>query len=106
MVTKIKGSDVNRLGRITGRRLSGAKGRAGSRISGSVNANRRDDVVVSPLSRTINLADEVAHAAPGIREAIVAPIREAIANGEYKVDSVAVADKILRQVLMDRKKVM
>ncbi|MBF0109829.1 MAG: flagellar biosynthesis anti-sigma factor FlgM [Magnetococcales bacterium] len=103
MVTKIKSSDGNRLNRITGRRISGARGKGAARTTAS---NRQDDVAVSRISRTINMADEVAHTAPNIRAAVVAPIREAIANGQYQVDSVAVADKILRHVLQERRKVM
>ncbi|HIJ83496.1 MAG: anti-sigma-28 factor, FlgM [Magnetococcales bacterium] len=104
MVTKIKSSDGNRLNRITGRRVSGSRGGTTAKTASS--SNRRDDVAVSRISRTINMADEVAHAAPDVRQSIVAPIREAIANGEYQVDSLAVADKILRHVLLERRKVM
>ncbi|MBF0141374.1 MAG: flagellar biosynthesis anti-sigma factor FlgM [Magnetococcales bacterium] len=103
MVTKIKSTDVSRLGRITGRKVSGTQGRTGTIISAAP-PKRRDDIAVSPIARAINMADEVAHAAPDVRAARVAPIREAIANGEYKVDSVSVADKILRQVIMERRK--
>lgn len=104
MVTKIKSTDSNRLNRITGRRASGTTGgKTAARLS---SPTRRDDVSVSNISRTINMADEVAHASPDIRTAKVAPIREAIANGNYQVDSVAVADKILRHVLMERRKVI
>lgn len=104
MVTKIKSTDSNRLTRITGRRVSGSTGAKPTARSGS--PTRRDDVSVSNISRTINLADEIAHASPDVRTAKVAPIREAIANGNYQVDSVAVADKILRHVLMERRKVI
>lgn len=103
MVTKIKSTDVSRLGRITGRKVSGSKGKTGTILTAGT-PKRRDDVVVSPIARAINMADDVAHAAPDVRAARVAPIREAIANGDYKVDSVAVADRILRQVIMDQRK--
>lgn len=104
MVTKIKSSDSSRLTRITGRRVTSSRGRTAARTTAA--SSRRDDVIVSKASRTINMADEVAHSAPEVRMALVAPIREAIANGKYQVDSVAVADKILRHVIMERRKVM
>ncbi|MBF0454212.1 MAG: flagellar biosynthesis anti-sigma factor FlgM [Magnetococcales bacterium] len=102
MVTRIKNVDVGRLNRISGSRVSKAKGGAVSRPTAK--AGRKDDVDVSSLSRTIGLAGEAAQSAPDVRSELVAPIREALANGKYEVSSLDIADKILRQVLMERKR--
>lgn len=104
MVTRIKNIDVNRLNRIAGSRVSKAKGKAASSSSASNKASRQDDVDVSSLSRTIGMAGEAAQSAPDVRSELIAPIREALANGKYEISSLDVADKILRQVLMERKK--
>lgn len=100
MVTRIKSVNVGKLGRVSGRRPSKAKGSTTANISSS----RNDDVAFSSDGRIIGKADEVIHNAPGIRMELVGPIREALAGGRYHVSSLDVADKILRQVLMERKK--
>jgi negative regulator of flagellin synthesis FlgM len=102
MVTRIKNVDVGRLSRISGARMSKAKGAGPSKSAPK--SGRQDDVNVSPLSRTIGLAGDAAQAAPDVRSELIAPIREALANGKYEVSSLDIADKILRQVLMERKK--
>jgi negative regulator of flagellin synthesis FlgM len=102
MVTRIKNRDVGRLNRISGSRVSQAKG---SNTSNAASKNsRQDDVSVSSLSRSIGMAGEAVNSAPDIRSELIAPIREALANGNYEVSNLDVADKILRQVLMERKK--
>ncbi len=99
MVTRIKSRNVGQLGRIPGK---GKPARSRARSTGS--STRSDDVKFSSDARTIGRADEVINAAPEVRMELVEPIREALAGGRYNVSSIDVADKILRQVLMERKK--
>ncbi|MEO5362174.1 MAG: flagellar biosynthesis anti-sigma factor FlgM [Magnetococcus sp. DMHC-8] len=102
MVTRIKSVTVGKLGRIAGQRTT-PKSDAGSAATVS-SASRGDDVVFSSDARLIGRADEVVGQAPDIRMELVGPIREAVMAGRYNVSSLDVADKILRQVLLDRKK--
>ncbi|MBF0179679.1 MAG: flagellar biosynthesis anti-sigma factor FlgM [Magnetococcales bacterium] len=100
MVTRIKSVNVGQLGRISRKRVGGKAGGT----SGGGAASRADDAVFSPGARTLGLADEAINGAPEIRMELVEPIREALAGGRYQVSSLDVADKILRQVLMERKR--
>jgi negative regulator of flagellin synthesis FlgM len=102
MVTRIKNRDVGRLSRISGSRISKAPG--GTASSQASKASRNDDVSVSALSRNIGLAGESLQSAPDVRSELIDPIREALANGNYEISNLDIADKILRQVLMERKK--
>lgn len=101
MVTRIKSVTVGKLGRISRQRAPKADSDTGTPAS---SAARSDDVVFSSDARVIAKADEAAAQAPDIRMDLVGPIREAVMAGRYRVSSLDVADKILRQVLMDRKK--
>lgn len=104
MVTRIKNVDVDRLNRISGTKVSKPKQNGEGVARPRSQAKRQDDVEVSSLSRTIGLAGEAARSATNVRAELIGPIREALANGKYEVSSLDVADKILRQVLMERKK--
>ncbi|WP_130472141.1 flagellar biosynthesis anti-sigma factor FlgM [Candidatus Magnetaquicoccus inordinatus] len=101
MVTRIKSVAVGKLGRIGRQRAT----RAGSGSDAAVSAaGRSDDVAFSSDARLIGKADEAVNQAPEIRMELVGPIREALMAGRYHVSSLDVADKILRQVLLERKK--
>ncbi|MBF0446700.1 MAG: flagellar biosynthesis anti-sigma factor FlgM [Magnetococcales bacterium] len=102
MVTRIKNVDAGRLNRISGTRVSKAKEQSTSGRSSK--SSRQDDVNVSSLSRSIGLAGEAVRTAPDVRSELIGPIREALANGKYEVSNLDIADRILRQVLMERKK--
>jgi flagellar biosynthesis anti-sigma factor FlgM len=102
MVTRIKNRDVGRLNRISGTRVS--KGQCQGGAGKTAKSQRQDDVNVSSLSRSIGIAGEAAQAAPDIRSELISPIQEALANGNYEVSNLDIADKILRQVLMERQK--
>ncbi len=101
MVTRIKSVNVGQLGRISRKRTGGGKS---SSASSGASSSRADDASFSPGGRTLALAGEAISTAPDVRMDLVEPIREALAGGRYKVSSLDVADKILRQVLMERKK--
>lgn len=101
MVTRIKSVTVGKLGRIAGQRTTKREADGSGTVS---SATRSDDVVFSSDARVIAKVDETVGQAPDIRMELVGPIREALMAGRYHVSSLDVADKILRQVLMDRKK--
>lgn len=101
MVTRVKSVTVGKLSRVSGNRASRGKNGASAGVS---SAARGDDVIFSSDARTVGKADEVIGQAPNVRLELVDPIREAMADGRYSVNSLDVADKILRQVLMDRKR--
>ncbi len=101
MVTRIKSVTVGKLSRVSGQRAS--KARSGS-SAGVSSVTRSDDVNFSSDARSIGRADEVVSQTPDVRMEVITPIREALADGRYHVASLDVADKILRQVLLDRKR--
>lgn len=101
MVTRVKGVTVGKLNRVSGQR--GSRAKSGS-VGAAATAKRSDDVIFSSDALTIGKADEVIGQTPEVRMDVVEPIREAMNAGRYHVSSLDVADKILRQVLMDRKK--
>ena len=101
MVTRVKSVAVGKLSRVSRQRASKAKS-AGTSSNLSPVA-RSDGVMFSSDARTIGRADEAISRAPEVRVELLEPIREAVASGRYHVSSLDVADKILRQVLMDRK---
>ena len=101
MVTRVKSVTVGKLGRVSGQRTSRAKGGNSTKVSSTA---RSDDVVFSSDALAIGRADEAVSQAPEVRMELVKPIRDAMAAGRYHVPSLDVADKILRQVLMDRKR--
>ncbi|MBF0428436.1 MAG: flagellar biosynthesis anti-sigma factor FlgM [Magnetococcales bacterium] len=100
MVTRIKSVNVGQLGRISRKRTGGKT----SGSTSSTSSARADDASFSPGARTMGMANDAINDAPDIRADLVEPIREAVANGRYQVSSLDVADKILRQIIMERKK--
>lgn len=98
---KVKGINVGKLERITaGRVTTGRSGGPGA----SASAAPKDDVEVSAGGRLFGMAGEAAQSAPDIRQERIQPIRDSLANGHYDVDSLKIADKLLRQVLLERKR--
>ncbi|MBF0152651.1 MAG: flagellar biosynthesis anti-sigma factor FlgM [Magnetococcales bacterium] len=98
---KIKGLGTAKLERISGSRVAKGKGRGRSSAAGGA---RQDGVEFSEEARLSGLANEVINQAPEIRTELVEPIKEALDAGDYSVSSLDVADRILRQVLKERKR--
>ncbi len=104
---KIKGATLGKLNRLAGgSRLAKAKGErsSGAGKSAKSSASPQEDVKLSPGARILGSANEAIQDAPDIRMERVTPIREALAAGRYSVANLDVADKILRQVLMEGKR--
>nr|CRH04267.1 Anti-sigma-28 factor, FlgM [Candidatus Magnetococcus massalia] len=104
---RIKGINTGKLGRISGNNVSGPGASASTdsvrQGGGASRRTPKDDVALSDGARVLRQAGEAAHEAPEIRMEMVQPIKEALAAGKYSVSSLDVADKMLRQVLMERK---
>lgn len=98
---KVKSIGTGKLERIAGSSVSRARGGASSARTASP---RKDDVALSSEARIFGSANESAQNAPDVREERIQPIREALQAGRYDVTSLKVADRILRQLLMERKR--
>ncbi|MEG3638551.1 flagellar biosynthesis anti-sigma factor FlgM [Magnetococcus sp. PR-3] len=101
---RIKGLGSGKLERITGNNRVGAESSVGKGRSSKAGSSRgRDDVALSEGARIAGQAGEAVQSSPELRMELVQPIKEALASGTYNVSSLDVADKMLRQVLMERK---
>lgn len=58
--------------------------------------SRKDGLVISNIGKEIQAAKQAVAAAPDIRTDITEPIRAAMNDGTYKVNSEKFADKLLR----------
>lgn len=58
-----------------------------------------EKVEISPRGKEAIKAKAAAHAAPDVREERIKKLKEAIQNGSYKVDTDAVAEKMLAEHL-------
>jgi flagellar biosynthesis anti-sigma factor FlgM len=102
---KVKGAEPGKLGSIMRKRAVGAQGVGGMARGARASApgsSGSDDVQLSSDARLFGVANEALHAAPEIRTELVESIREALTAGRYSVSSLDVADKMLRQVLIER----
>lgn len=98
---KLKSVGSGKLERITGGSVTRGRGSAASARPSSAG---KDDVALSSEARVYGMANESAQNAPEVREERIQPIREALEAGRYDVASLKVADRILRQLLMERKR--
>ncbi len=67
----------------------------------SASGGSSEQIALSSKAKDIQKAHEVIRSTPDIRTDKVNAIKQQIADGSYKVDSQAVADKILKQVVND-----
>lgn len=107
---KVKGASDRKLERVVGSsRVLGPGGAGGAKppAAPAGNAGPRvpnDDVALSPTGRLVGAAGEAVNAAADVRPERVQPLRASIAAGDYDVNSIQVADRILRMVLTERRR--
>jgi len=63
--------------------------------------NRCDRVTLSPRARELCDAQKVLASIPDVREDRVEEIKTLIANGSYRIDSGAIATKMIRETFSD-----
>lgn len=78
----------------TGRKVAGETGPADARGTGPAGAS--DTVEVTSSGRLLESLEKSLKDLPAIDEARVAEVRTAIENGNYEIDSEALADAIIR----------
>lgn len=63
----------------------------------TVKAKAKDVVQLSDFGKDLQVAKQAVAETPDVREAKMAPIRKAVADGTYEVNAESFADKILAQ---------
>lgn len=104
---KLKGVGDRKLDRVAGQgRVVGAAAAPQAAAAGPAKAARQptDDVALSSTGRLVGAAGEVVANTSDVRADRVQPLRDSIAAGHYDVASLKVADRILRQVLQERRR--
>ncbi|MBF0158851.1 MAG: flagellar biosynthesis anti-sigma factor FlgM [Magnetococcales bacterium] len=110
---KVKGLETAKLNRMaqggraratTATSTAGGSSAAAHASSNQATAAHEDDVALSAGGRIMASAGEVVQQTPEIRVELVESIREALAAGRYTISSLDIADRILRQVLLERKR--
>jgi negative regulator of flagellin synthesis FlgM len=62
---------------------------------------KADTVVLSDMAKTVQEAQTQLESIPDVREEKVAALKEQIENGTYEIDADKIADKMLRDSLLD-----
>ena len=84
-----------------GKKTIGLKSRVEGGIKSKLKESRQDIVRISPKAYDIHKIKDLVHTAPDIRKEKVALLKKKIASGEYKVDARKVADKMIREFLLE-----
>ncbi|MGD8883878.1 MAG: flagellar biosynthesis anti-sigma factor FlgM [Desulfobacterales bacterium] len=62
---------------------------------------KADTVVLSDMAKTVQEAQTQLESIPDVREEKVAELREQVENGTYEIDAEKIADKMLRDSLLN-----
>jgi negative regulator of flagellin synthesis FlgM len=62
---------------------------------------KNDNVILSPKAKELNEAEKILSTCPDINEEKVAQIKKQIEEGTYQIDSKKIAEKILKDTLLD-----
>ena len=100
---KIQGSDprIIRDNRVKEAKEEASSSRKRSTTSGSEGAGGSEKVLLSDEAKDIHKAREVIASDPEIRMDKVAEIKAKIESGDYHVDSKEIADKMLKDILIE-----
>ena len=68
-----------------------------AKLQGKAHVSATDRIQISSIGKDIQIAKNAVAAAPDIREDVVAPIRAAVANGNYQVSAESFAEKLMQK---------
>ncbi len=94
---RIKNKTVQDRVDVAGKKAANQKPEASSADS----ASGGEQIALSPKAKGIQKALETVQASPDIRSEKVAEIKSQIASNTYQIDSDALAEKILREIITE-----
>jgi len=97
-ITDIKGLGVEELAAQQTEKVKTSQGRASPAKSGG----GMDVIQLSPQSRMMQKASEVAYQTPEVRPEKVAAVQDAVQQGTYEVDTKKVANKVIASAILEK----
>jgi negative regulator of flagellin synthesis FlgM len=97
-ITDIKGLEVEQVATKQAEKVSGVQGQSSPQKTGG-----EDDIIhLSPQSRLMQKASEVAYQTPEVRPEKVAALEEPVHQGTYEVDSKKVANSLIATIIQEK----
>jgi negative regulator of flagellin synthesis FlgM len=97
-ITDIKGLEVEQVATKQAEKVSGVQGQSSPQKTGG-----EDDIIhLSPQSRLMQKASEVAYQTPEVRPEKVAALQDPVQQGTYEVDSKKVANSLIATIIQEK----
>ena len=96
-ITEVQGLEVEQLQAKQAEKVSKTQGQ---QVLGKT-GGESDVIQLSPQSRLMQKAGEVAYQAPEVRSEKVAALQDSVDQGTYQVDSGKVANKMITEMLQE-----
>jgi negative regulator of flagellin synthesis FlgM len=97
-ITDVKGLEVEQVATKQAEKVNGVKGQASTEKTGGEN----DVIQLSPQSRLMQKASEVAYQTPEVRPEKVAALQDPVQQGTYEVDSKKVASSMIAGMIQEK----
>ena len=97
-INDIKGLEVEQVATKQAEKVGGVQGQASPEKTGGGN----DVIQLSPQSRLMQKASEVAYQTPEVRPEKVAALQDPVQQGTYEVDSKKVANSIIAGMIQEK----
>jgi negative regulator of flagellin synthesis FlgM len=97
-ITDIKGLEVEQVATKQAEKVSGVQGQSSPQKTGG-----EDDIIhLSPQSRLMQKASEVAYQTPEVRPEKVVALEEPVQQGTYEVDSKKVENSLIATIIQEK----
>jgi len=97
-ITDVKGLEVEQVATKQAEKVGGVKGQVSPEKTGGEN----DVIQLSPQSRLMQKASEVAYQTPEVRPEKVAALQEPVQQGTYEVDSTKTANSLIAGMIQEK----
>jgi negative regulator of flagellin synthesis FlgM len=97
-ITDIKGLEVDQVAAKQAEKVGGTQGQSPTEKTGGEN----DVIQLSPQSRLMQKASEVAYQTPEVRPEKVAALQDSVQQGTYEVDSTKVANSLIAGIIQEK----
>ena len=97
-ITDVKGLEIEQVATKQAEKVGGVQGQASPEKTGGEN----DVIQLSPQSRLMQKASEVAYQTPEVRPEKVAALQDPVQQGTYEVDSKKVANSLIAGIIQEK----